>query len=123
MEFLYDCKKLCSCLCQKIKFEIEGDFESFYLCHCCRCRKDSKSAHAANLFSSIAKLKWISGSEDLKTFSLPSTKHIKSFCSICNSSMPNIQMEGKLLMVPAVCLDSIFSMKPTTHIFLSDKAE
>jgi hypothetical protein len=111
-----------SCLCKKINFEIEGEFESFYLCHCDRCRKDSGSAHAANLFSSTANLKWISGQGSIKTFILPSTKHIKSFCSTCGSAMPNIQMEGKLLMVPAGCLDGNFTMKPTAHIFLSDKA-
>jgi len=116
-------KKTGSCLCEKNKFEIEGDFESFYLCHCNRCRKDSGSAHAANLFSTTAKLKWILGSENVKTFNLPSTRHIKSFCSICGSAMPNIQMEGKLLMVPAGSLDGPISIKPTAHIFLSDKAE
>ena len=115
--------KLGSCLCEKIKFEIEGDFESFYLCHCDRCRKDTGSAHAANLFSSTAKLKWISRVENVKTFNLPSTKHVKSFCSICGSAMPNIQMEGKLLMVPAGSLDSSLSVKPTAHIFISDKAD
>jgi len=115
-------KNIGSCLCKKINFEIEGDFESFYLCHCNRCQKDTGSAHAANLFSTTAKLNWISGPENIKTFNLPSTKHIKSFCSTCGSAMPNIQMEGKLLMVPAGSLDESFSMKPTAHIFVSDKA-
>ena len=50
-----------SCLCGEVTFEIEGDFDNFYLCHCERCRKDTGSAHAANLFSSTAKLKWLSG--------------------------------------------------------------
>jgi hypothetical protein len=39
-----------SCLCGEIRFEIEGEFERFYLCHCEYCRKDTGSAHAANLF-------------------------------------------------------------------------
>jgi hypothetical protein len=38
-----------SCLCGAIAFEIAGSFESFYLCHCEHCRKDSGSAFAANL--------------------------------------------------------------------------
>ena len=45
-----------SCLCGEITFEIDGDFKNFYLCH---CRKDTGPAHAANMFSSTAKLKWI----------------------------------------------------------------
>ena len=49
-----------SCLCGEITFEIIGEFESFFLCHCERCRKDTGSAHAANLFSSSARLIWLS---------------------------------------------------------------
>ena len=40
-----------SCLCGAVKFEVHGDFDSFYLCHCRYCQKDTGSAHAANLFS------------------------------------------------------------------------
>lgn len=115
-------KKTGSCLCGKVNFEIDGGFESFYLCHCSRCRKDSGSAHAANLFSSTASLKWLSGQGAVTTFLLPNTRHMKSFCATCGSATPNLQMEGKLLMVPAGSLDGDFSMNPTAHIFMSDKA-
>lgn len=116
-------QKIGSCLCGKVNFKIEGDFENFYLCHCKRCRKDTGSAHAANLFSSTAKLSWISGEENVRTFTLPSTQHTKSFCSTCGSALPNLQMEGKLLVVPAGSLDSEFSMMPDAHIFVSSKAD
>ncbi|MDN5280375.1 MAG: hypothetical protein PWR01_4340 [Clostridiales bacterium] len=111
-----------SCLCGEIKFEIEGDFDNFYLCHCKWCRKDSGSAHAANLFSSSAKLKWISSEDKVSKFTLPSTQHSKSFCSICGSALPNLQMEGRLLVVPAGSLDSDLSIKPNAHLFVSRKA-
>ncbi len=116
-------KLLGSCLCKKVQFEIEGDFDRFFLCHCDHCRKDTGSAHAANLFSSTAKFQWISGQDNIKTYIPPSTKHIKSFCTTCGSAMPNLLKQGKLLMVPAGSLDSKFSMKPTAHIFVSDKAD
>ncbi len=69
-----------TCLCGKVSFEVEGDFENFYLCHCERCRKDSGSAHAANLFSSTADLRWLSGEEYVRVFDLEG--HIKSFALI-----------------------------------------
>ncbi|WP_440137184.1 GFA family protein, partial [Francisella philomiragia] len=28
-----------SCLCNSVKFEIDGSFENFFLCHCEHCRK------------------------------------------------------------------------------------
>lgn len=111
-----------SCLCGQVKFDIEGAFESFYLCHCKFCQKDTGSAHAANLFSTSAQLKWISGSEKVQTFILPSTRHTKSFCSQCGSALPNRQMEGKLLVVPAGSLDNDVKAKPDGHIFCSSRA-
>ena len=115
-------KKVGSCLCGKVNFEIEGDFDSFYLCHCRRCRKDTGSAHAASLFSNSAKLTWLSGKKYIKVFTLPSTQHTKSFCSICGSSLPNMQMEGTLLMVPAGSLDCDVTIEPNAHIFFKSRA-
>ena len=111
-----------SCLCSKVKFEIEGSFESFFLCHCKYCQKDSGSAHGANLFSTNAKLVWKSGEDDIQTYNLKPTRHTKSFCKECGSALPYLQMDGKLLVVPAGSLDTEVDLKPGAHIFFSSKA-
>jgi hypothetical protein len=111
-----------SCLCGNVKFEIEGDFESFYLCHCQHCRKDTGSAHAANLFSTTARLTWIAGEDKVTVFDLPGTRHSKAFCSVCGSATPGTQMNGKLLKVPAGSLDTEMTLRPNAHIFCSSKA-
>jgi hypothetical protein len=108
-----------SCLCGRVKFEINGAFESFFLCHCRYCQKDSGSAHGANLFSTTATLVWLSGQEKVKAFQLPSTLHVKSFCVECGSALPNLQMDGKLLVTPAGSLDGEITFKPNAHIFYS----
>ncbi|WP_320172927.1 GFA family protein [Maridesulfovibrio sp.] len=109
-----------SCLCGEVVFEVEGSFNNFYLCHCERCRKDSGSAHAANLFSSEAELRWLQGEEYVRTFDLEG--HIKSFCIHCGSALPNIQMEGTLLVVPAGSLDCDVPISPDGHIYVASKA-
>lgn len=111
-----------SCLCGEVTFEIKGDFESFYLCHCGRCRKDTGSSHAANLFSSTANLKWLTGHEKVKSYDFRSEGHIKSFCSNCGSALPNIQLNGKLLVVPAGSIDSEIHIRPQGHIYYASKA-
>ncbi|WP_321347452.1 GFA family protein [Halopseudomonas oceani] len=111
-----------SCLCGAVTFEMTGAFESFYLCHCQHCQKDTGSAHAANLFSTSASLSWLSGADAVVSFTLAGTQHHKSFCSLCGSALPNTQIAG-LLVVPAGCLDTEISMLPTAHIFCSSKAE
>ena len=112
-----------SCLCEAVRFEVEGEFEQFYLCHCEYCRKDTGSAHAANLFSSTARLKWLSGADQVRVFNLPSTRHRHSFCSTCGSALPDVQMNGRLLKVPAGSLDTPVLMRPNAHIFCSSRAD
>ncbi len=111
-----------SCLCGAVRFEIEGEFEHFYLCHCEHCRKDTGSAHAANLFSSTAALKWLSGESKVVQFNLPATRHSKGFCGTCGSALPILQMNGALLVVPAGSLDSEVLIRPNAHIFASSRA-
>ena len=111
-----------SCLCGAVRFDIDGEFERFFLCHCEHCRKDTGSAHAANLFSSSAKLTWASGEEQITQFTLPGTRHSRSFCRICGSAVPTMQMNGMLLVVPAGSLNSEVRIKPDAHIFVSSRA-
>lgn len=110
-----------SCLCGTVNFEVKGEFDSFYLCHCRHCQKDTGSAHAANLFSHSAKLVWQSGADAVTSFTLPGTQHNKSFCKLCGSALPSDQIAG-LLVVPAGCLDTEITRLPTAQIFLSSKA-
>jgi hypothetical protein len=111
-----------SCLCGAVYFDIEGEFERFFLCHCEHCRKDTGSAHAANLFSSSATLKWTAGEQNITRFTLPGTRHSRSFCRVCGSALPTVQMNGALLVVPAGSLNSEVRIKPDAHIFVSSRA-
>jgi hypothetical protein len=111
------------CLCGAAKFSISGKFERFFLCHCSRCRKDSGSAHSANLFSSDAELEWLAGHDKVRTFVLPGTRHAKSFCIECGSALPSLQMKGALLVVPAGSLDSTIPIQPDARILYGSRAE
>jgi hypothetical protein len=111
-----------SCSCGAVRFEVAGDFEQFYLCHCEHCRKDTGSAHAANLFSSTATLQWLRGEDQVRVFNLPATRHSHCFCATCGSALPNMQMNGTLLKVPAGSLDSQVRIRPDAHIFCASRA-
>jgi hypothetical protein len=111
-----------SCLCGGVRFEVTGGFESFFLCHCQHCRKDTGSAHAANLFSSTAALKWLAGEGKVRQFDLPGTRHSRAFCETCGSALPRVQMNGALVVVPAGSLDSDVPVRPNAHIFMASRA-
>lgn len=110
-----------SCLCSRVKFELCGELESFYLCHCEYCQKDTGSAHSANLFTQSATLKWVSGADNVSVYHLPHTRHVKSFCQHCGSALPTI-LDNNIVAIPAGCLDTVISIAPTAHIFNSSRA-
>lgn len=111
-----------SCLCGKVGFRISGNFDTFFLCHCGRCRKDTGSAHAANLFSTSARLEWERGQDLVRTFRLAGSRHERSFCAECGSALPGLQMNGALLVVPAGSLDGDVALRPTAHICCDSRA-
>lgn len=113
-------KHLGTCLCGAARFEVDGSFDRFYLCHCGHCRKDSGSAHTANLFSASATLTWLSGADRVTTYTLPDTRHTRSFCSTCGSAMP--YMLGTMLVVPAGSLSTDVGIAPDAHIFVASRA-
>lgn len=111
-----------SCLCSAVKFELIGEFQSFFLCHCSRCQKDTGSAHAANLFAPSAKLVWTQGENEVKTYLHPNSRHAKSFCQHCGSALPMVAHSIKSVVVPAGSLDDAPSILPTAKIFVGSCA-
>lgn len=112
-----------SCLCGTVRFEINGELNHFFLCHCQHCRKDTGSAHAANVFSSTAQLHWLSGETQVKHFRLKDSRHGKSFCSECGSALPWQSSDPELLVIPAGSLDEALPLKPQAHLFTASKAD
>lgn len=110
-----------SCLCQKVSFEVLGEFQGFFFCHCSRCRKVTGSAHGANLFSTTAEFRWLSGTDSVKTFELSGTRFAKTFCVHCGSALPTIVPNVRIL-VPAGSLDCDVDLKPTAHICMGSRA-
>jgi len=110
-----------SCLCGAVKFEMEGEFKKFFLCHCSRCRKISGSAHCANLFAPGAKLRWLNGKDKLRFYRLEGANFSRQFCSICSSTMPLYVESRDLVVMPAGCLDNDIDIKPQAHIFTGSK--
>ncbi|WP_439182367.1 GFA family protein [Carboxylicivirga taeanensis] len=112
-----------SCLCRKVKYRVTGSFDGFYLCHCRYCQKGTGSAHGANLFSNAGQLQWLKGEHEVRRYQPPRSRHVKAFCKNCGAALPNLQMDGKVLVVPAGSLDTALTKRPDGHIFAAHKAE
>ena len=114
-----------SCLCGAIQYAVEGEAQSFYHCHCKRCRKTSGSGHNSMvLVTPRTSLSWISGKELLTTFKLPETKRFFAcFCSQCGSPMPRVARAFDTVFVPAGTLDTPAPPLSQQRIFWDSRAE
>lgn len=110
-----------SCLCGRVSFEMDGSFDVFFFCHCSHCRKETGSAHGANLFSKHGVFRWREGASFVKTYRLPNTRFAKSFCTECGSALPTVG-EAHGLVVPAGSLDTDLDLRPTGHIHCASRA-
>jgi len=111
------------CLCGKVRFVVTGPFERFYFCYCSRCRKATGSAHAANIFTTPDRIKWLSGEGTTRRYELTSADRFsKVFCSECGSAVPCVSRDGKMLIIPAGTLDLDPGIRPQSGIFWKDRA-
>jgi len=112
-----------SCLCGAVTFEVSGPFEAFHWCHCSRCRKDTGSAHASNLFARPDAIRWLSGADSVKRFDLPqAARFATAFCTGCGSTMPYVNRSGTQLIVPAGSLDGDLDRAPQDNIHWDSRA-
>ena len=112
-----------SCVCGAVRFRVETPFSMFQYCHCSRCRKQSGSAHATNIFVPVAQFAWESGEERVRCFALPTAKYWQSgFCTHCGSAMPWVVKSGKSVVVPAGALDGDPGEKPRRNVFFGSRA-
>ena len=112
-----------SCVCGAVRFEIDAPFLGFQYCHCSRCRKQSGSAHSANLFVPVAQLRWTEGQGHVRRFELPDAKYwCTAFCDRCGSTLPWLTKTGKAYVVGAGALDDDIESRPGMSIFFASKA-
>jgi hypothetical protein len=111
-----------SCACRAVLYRVEGAFTALFLCHCSRCRKDTGSAHGANLVAPVARLRWVTGADQVRDFVVPGTRHRRGFCAQCGGALPYAVADGGAVVVPAGSLDSAVPPVPATHICVASRA-
>ena len=111
-----------SCLCGAVKYEVAGEVQRFYHCHCSRCRKATGTGHATNLFLQPAALRWLSGQEHIRTFKLPeAVRFTNQFCAVCGGRLPR-QPQDNTVVMPAGSMDNEPAIKPEARIFTGSRA-
>ncbi len=110
-----------SCLCGAVAFEIEGKVSPMQTCHCSRCRKTSGSAFSTALLTAAGSFRWVQGAGEIAVFQLASGfRH--AFCRTCGSPMPAPEPTGKVVALPAGCLDDDPGTRLFRHTFVGSRA-
>ena len=111
-----------SCLCQSVRYAIDGELGDFGYCHCTSCRKASGSAHGANVAVDRARFHLLSGEGALREYESSPGK-LRVFCSACGSPMyAYLRATPEVLRVRMGSLDTPFTGRARAHTWVSDKA-
>ena len=110
-----------SCLCGGARFEIAGRVSGIGHCHCSLCRKVSGTGSNAVLLTARRSFRWVTGEELRQRYERP-TGWGTTFCRICGSPLPQPHPGGKIIWVPAGCLDDDPGTRVEQHIFVGSKA-
>ncbi len=113
-----------TCLCGRVEYQVTGPFEVFHICHCSQCRRSTGSAHAANIFTTQDKIRWLSGEELVKRFDPDQPGVIsKAFCTHCGSLVPYTSSKSGKLIIPAGGLSEDPEIRPQDNIFWVNRAD
>jgi len=110
------------CLCGEVTYQVNHQFDNFYICHCRQCQQLTGSAFAANIFTAPGNIEWLSGHEVISEYQHPSREFSKAFCAKCGSALPFLNKSGQSLIIPAGSLFDAFEKTPDANIFVNEEA-
>ncbi|MDO8801398.1 GFA family protein [Phenylobacterium sp.] len=110
-----------SCLCGARAYEIEGEIDAVWVCHCSRCRKASGSSGNSILIVPRDRFRWVRGEDHEVTFALPSGYSITR-CRTCGAPLP-AETDETNIYVTAGSLDTPLGRGVRTHLFCASRAD
>ena len=112
-----------SCLCNAVRYQINGKLGPAMMCHCSKCRKASGSAYATNATVKLSDFHLLGGEQQLTEFeSTPGV--FRAFCNQCGSPLfSRREATPDFIRIRMGTLDTPIDIKPVAHIFVSSKAD
>ena len=111
-----------SCLCGGIRYEIGSELELPLNCHCSMCRKATGAAFRTRASVSADSFRWVAGERLLSRYE-SSPGHVRTFCSVCGSTLVTIFPDSpETLGLALGTLDDDPGVKPLFHVYVESKA-
>ncbi|MEM7151598.1 MAG: GFA family protein [Myxococcota bacterium] len=110
-----------SCLCGALTYEIEGEIDGVWICHCSNCRKASGSSGNAIIVVKQEHFHWITGKDHRVTYCVRPTYCITR-CKTCGTPLPAEEDENNVYLT-AGTLDEPLDAKIKNRIFCASRAD
>jgi len=110
-----------SCLCGTRRYEIEGDLDGVWMCHCSLCRKATGSTGNAILIVPRERFRWVAGADHGETYTLRPTYTVTR-CKTCGTPLP-AEADEKNIYVTAGTLDVPLDAGIRTRLFCASRAD
>ena len=108
-----------SCLCKRVRYEINGPIYSFVHCHCQTCRKVHGTVYGSSALVQKAHFQVVSGEQAISRYESSPGKH-RCFCSFCGTHVFAEKADKVILRIGT--LDSDPGIRPEGHIWINHKA-
>jgi hypothetical protein len=110
-----------TCLCETVRYQIEGDLGPVYNCHCSKCRRWHGALFRTRASVARHQFTWLEG-EDLLSHYYSSAIARKSFCSRCGSALiTTYDDRPDVIGLPLAALEPAPDVTPVAHIFVESK--
>jgi hypothetical protein len=108
-----------SCLCRRVRYQINGPIYRFVHCHCRTCRKVHGTVYGSSALVQNRNFQVVGG-EDAVTRYESSPGKLRCFCSVCGTHVFAQKADEIILRVGT--LDADPGIRPEAHIWMGDKA-
>jgi len=110
-----------SCLCGALTYEVDGDVDGVWMCHCSNCRKASGSIGNAIVIVPRARFRWLTGEDHRATYALRPTYSITR-CKTCGTPLP-AEEDADSIYLTAGTFDDGLDVGIKGHIFYGSKGD
>jgi hypothetical protein len=110
-----------ACLCGAVQYEVAGDFDAAFNCHCSRCRRATGAACKPMAVTRSGNVRLVKGQADLLIHGTPPGSH-DVHCRQCGSFLYSYIAENGNIHVAMGTLVDAPGIQPQFHIFVGSKA-
>jgi hypothetical protein len=110
------------CLCERVRYQIQGALGPIYHCHCSKCRRWHGAAFRTRASIRRQQFSWLTGEDCLSRYA-SSDNVTKYFCRVCGSPLiSEYKDRPDVLGVPLGGLEGELAVGAQAHIFVDHKA-